>query len=227
MSIFQNEDMKIRSDLIPTILFLGTLIVAIFSCQKEATAPNLLPNQINGLFTAEETAVLSKQLNVEKFDYIRNVSTSDQYKIFLGRVLFYDTHLSQDQSVSCGSCHQQQYAFADNVALSRGANGNETDRNSISLASFGSFLAHYEDNGPIESLIENSFFWDERVGELNEQMMETFANPKEMGMELPEIGRRVESLDYAKVLYDRAFPGAQFGLEQIQSHHTEPQAFPD
>src|SRR5438067_508712 len=32
----------------------------------------------------------------------------------LGRVLFYDKNLSFDKSVSCGSCHQQQYGFADN-----------------------------------------------------------------------------------------------------------------
>jgi len=201
--------MKTRSYLIPPILFLGVVLLATFSCQKEASAPTLLllPNQIDSLFTAEEIAILSKQLDIEKFDYIRNVPIPEQYKIFLGRVLFYDTHLSEDESVSCSSCHQQKYAFADNVAFSRGANGNVTDRNSISLASFGSFAAHYEEEDQTESLVENSFFWDERVGELNEQMLETFANPKEMGMELAEIGRRVENLDYAKVLHDRAFQG--------------------
>lgn len=31
----------------------------------------------------------------------------------LGRVLFYDTRLSADNTTSCGSCHVQEHAFAD------------------------------------------------------------------------------------------------------------------
>src|SRR5262245_42596950 len=31
----------------------------------------------------------------------------------LGRVLFYDTRLSANQTVSCGSCHEQKHAFTD------------------------------------------------------------------------------------------------------------------
>ena len=30
----------------------------------------------------------------------------------LGRVLFYDTRLSANDTVSCGSCHQQRYGFS-------------------------------------------------------------------------------------------------------------------
>jgi len=50
--------------------------------------------------------------------------------IALGRMLFYDPILSIDSSISCGSCHKQQYAFADGpVALSRGVFGLATHRN--------------------------------------------------------------------------------------------------
>ncbi|HHM21587.1 MAG TPA: cytochrome-c peroxidase, partial [Bacteroidetes bacterium] len=39
-------------------------------------------------------------------------------RIDLGRQLFYDPVLSRDSTISCASCHRQEYAFADNVPLS-------------------------------------------------------------------------------------------------------------
>ena len=38
----------------------------------------------------------------------------------LGRVLFYDKELSIDRSLSCASCHQQQFAFSDTSLRSKG-----------------------------------------------------------------------------------------------------------
>lgn len=55
-------------------------------------------------------------------------------RITLGRALFYDVSLSADSTKSCASCHQQAYAFADNVALSEGIKGRKAKRNSPSLA---------------------------------------------------------------------------------------------
>ncbi|MCH7689223.1 MAG: cytochrome-c peroxidase [Planctomycetes bacterium] len=31
----------------------------------------------------------------------------------LGKVLFYDTHLSRNNTISCAACHSQHTAFAD------------------------------------------------------------------------------------------------------------------
>ena len=51
-------------------------------------------------------------------------------KATLGRVLFYDGHLSVNNVIACASCHKQQYAFADNAAFSTGFEGKLTGRNS-------------------------------------------------------------------------------------------------
>ena len=49
----------------------------------------------------------------------------------LGRVLFYDNHLSANDKVACASCHIQERAFSDPVAKSTGLeDGMETIRNS-------------------------------------------------------------------------------------------------
>jgi cytochrome c peroxidase len=47
----------------------------------------------------------------------------------LGRVLFYDTRLSANGTVSCGSCHLQQHAFADPNPFQQGVR-RQADRSS-------------------------------------------------------------------------------------------------
>lgn len=54
--------------------------------------------------------------------------------VTLGRKLFYETQLSADNSISCGSCHIQSKAFTDGRTKSIGINNQLTSRNSMSLA---------------------------------------------------------------------------------------------
>src|SRR6202008_4294078 len=57
----------------------------------------------------------------------------------LGRVLFYDRNLSVNNEVSCGSCHKQEFAFADNVRFNKGFNGIDLKRNSPSIQGIRGF----------------------------------------------------------------------------------------
>jgi cytochrome c peroxidase len=54
-------------------------------------------------------------------------------KINLGRYLFYDKQLSNNQTQSCASCHQQQRAFTDGRVHAVGSTGQEHRRNSMTL----------------------------------------------------------------------------------------------
>lgn len=54
-------------------------------------------------------------------------------KVELGRHLFYDTRLSGNQTQSCGSCHIQEHAFTDGLAVSSGSTGQPHPRGSMSL----------------------------------------------------------------------------------------------
>ena len=54
-------------------------------------------------------------------------------KVELGRHLFYDTRLSKDGTMSCGTCHQQQLAFTDGLVLPVGVTGDTVPRNTMSL----------------------------------------------------------------------------------------------
>ena len=63
-------------------------------------------------------------------------------KVELGRHLFYDERLSQNETQSCASCHEQDRAFSDGQRRPRGSTGQEVSRNSMSLANvaYGSTL---------------------------------------------------------------------------------------
>jgi len=116
----------------------------------------------------------------------------------LGRVLFYDTNLSSDNSVSCGSCHQQHLGFADDAPFSTGIMNRLTARNSLSLGAFRSFEDYSQDP-------QTTLFWDGRVDNLHDQMIQTIRNPNEMGMELNDIVNKIKNLDYYKILAQKAF----------------------
>jgi len=111
--------------------------------------------------------------------------------IALGRMLFYDPILSIDSSISCGSCHKQQYAFADGpVALSRGVFGLATHRNTP----------------PIFNLAYNKkFFWDARQNTLRELVFEPIQAHNEMAMTLPLLDRRLRRSTLYKDAFLKAF----------------------
>ena len=96
----------------------------------------------------------------------------------LGRVLFYDTRLSAEGSVSCGSCHRQRHGFSDPRRLSIGFDGEPTRRHGMSLAN-----ARYYARG--------RFFWDERAETLEAQVLAPIEDPIEMGSSLDAVEARL------------------------------------
>jgi len=54
-------------------------------------------------------------------------------RIELGKKLFFDPILSIDSTISCGSCHKQEFAFADNLAITPGVEDRLGFRNTMSL----------------------------------------------------------------------------------------------
>jgi cytochrome c peroxidase len=92
----------------------------------------------------------------------------------LGRVLFYDTRLSANNTVACASCHHQKNAFSDPNRASKGYEGKETDRNAMPLVDI-----RYYGRG--------RFFWDERARTLEEQVLMPIQSKVEMGMTLPQL----------------------------------------
>ncbi len=114
----------------------------------------------------------------------------------LGRVLFYDVNMSGGRSLSCASCHLQGNSFTDRTQFSLGTGGATTRRNSMSLVNLV-----FNENG--------RFFWDERVATLEEQAVDPFRDPIELGLPPAEVTDRILALDYYQPMFEEAFgPGA-------------------
>lgn len=116
----------------------------------------------------------------------------------LGRILFYDNKMSENNSVACASCHKQAFAFGDNEIVSIGANG-LTGRHSMRLIN-----ARFGD--------ETNFFWDERANSLEAQTTMPIRDHAEMGFsgengapDFDDLINRLEAIEYYPELFTRAF----------------------
>ncbi len=116
----------------------------------------------------------------------------------LGKFLFYDPILSQDQGFSCASCHKQERAFSDAPQrFSLGIDGSLMKRNTMPLFN----LAWYP-----------SFFWDGKAGSIEEQVFHPVRAHNEMNLSWSEAVKRIkESAFYVPKFY------AAFGNSEIDS----------
>lgn len=121
----------------------------------------------------------------------------------LGRVLFYDTRLSLNNRVSCGTCHQQALAFSDGEQFSEGFEGAMTSRNTMSL---------------VNPLTEANFFWDMRSPGIEHVVAQPILNHKEMGMEsFEDLTLKLAAVTYYEALFTEAFGDATINKARISS----------
>ncbi|MFQ5435306.1 MAG: cytochrome-c peroxidase, partial [Anaerolineae bacterium] len=88
-------------------------------------------------------------------------------KVALGRLLFFDPILSQDNERSCASCHHPDLGFSDGRTTPEGLDGTDLSRNVPTLWN----VAYV-----------NSLFWDGRVDSLEAQLLVPLTHPNEMGV---------------------------------------------
>jgi cytochrome c peroxidase len=120
----------------------------------------------------------------------------------LGRVLFYDTRLSANNTVSCGSCHVQKNAFVDPNRFSKGFEGKRTDRHAMSLVNL-----RYQ--------LRGRFFWDERAGSLEEAVLVPIRSTVEMGQDLTRLVGLLATDDTYPELFKKAFGDDTVTRERI------------
>jgi cytochrome c peroxidase len=120
----------------------------------------------------------------------------------LGRVLFYETRLSANNTTSCGSCHLQAHAFADPKPFSRGFHGAFTDRRAMPLVN-----ARYYQRA--------RFFWDERAGNLEEMVLLPIQSRIEMGQDLAQVVNTLARDAAYPLLFARAFGDKQVTSQRI------------
>ncbi len=132
----------------------------------------------------------------------------------LGRVLFYDKNLSINNTISCSSCHKQNFAFGDTAVVSAGVEGGLTIRHSMRL--INTRFAN-----------EAKFFWNERAANLNIQTTMPIVDHLEMGFSgqngrgnFATLTSKLSTINYYKELFKFTFGDTVVTENRIQNALT-------
>lgn len=128
----------------------------------------------------------------------------------LGRVLFYDTALSIDDTVSCSTCHMQNTGFSDSDVVSAGVEGGLTSRHSMRLIN-------------TQFANETNFFWDERASSHEIQETQPLQDENEHGFSgvggrpgLADLITKLEALEYYEELFTFVYGDPTITEERLQ-----------
>jgi cytochrome c peroxidase len=191
------------------------LILFHLSCNKNENSSSSDQSVIDQTFKGSiNLNQLENYSNQSKPSYItRDNSNGNQINdavATLGRVLFYDKKLSVNNSVSCRSCHKQEFAFGDTASPSKGVAGN-TSRQSMRLVN-----SRFSE--------EVRFFWDERATSLENQSTQPIKDHVEMGFSgtngdpnFANLITKLSALDYYKVLFKKGFGNEEITEQKIQT----------
>lgn len=162
------------------------------SCRKhECVKHNEQEPDINYSYNYEKSAALAAQ----------NGHTLTNAGARLGRILFYDTRLSANNTVACASCHKQELAFSDNVSFSTGFNGGFTGRNSLAV---------------INAINSKGFFWDHRTQKLEDMVLQPIKHQVEMGLDNTDfLIKKLNATSFYPRLFNEAFGRADITRENI------------
>lgn len=134
------------------------------------------------------------QLTMPIPDVMPGATNDTPSQVALGKRLYFDKRLSENNTQSCNSCHavDNGRAGVDNEPTSPGAFGKRGDRNSPTTLNAGFHMTQ---------------FWDGRAADLKEQAKGPVLNSVEMAMpsEAIVIERLTADKDYPK-MFGAAFP---------------------
>ncbi|MCB1063555.1 MAG: c-type cytochrome [Verrucomicrobiae bacterium] len=117
---------------------------------------------------------------------------SNAAKVELGRMLYYDTRLSKDRSVSCNTCHDLASYGDDGAPVSTGIAKQKGGRSAPTVYNAALHIAQ---------------FWDGRAADVEAQAIGPVLNPIEMGMPDEAFVLNVlKSIPGYVDLFKKAFP---------------------
>jgi len=183
-------------------LFAATLLT-LLACQKNSGTTDSYTAIKTTFGTKIDPANLANYANQTKPPYILKDNTAGNTitnaKATLGRVLFYDKQLSINNTIACGSCHIQKFAFGDTAIASLGVLSGRTGRHSMRLIN-----ARFS--------TEEKFFWDERAATLENQTTRPIQDHAEMGFSgqtgrpgLSDLLTKLKGIGYYQELFKFAY----------------------
>lgn len=113
-------------------------------------------------------------------------------KVALGRMLYYETRLSKNRTVSCNSCHDLASFGDDGLPVSKGIHDQVGGRSAPTVYNAAIHIAQ---------------FWDGRAADVEEQAVGPVLNPIEMGMpDEAYVLRVLNSIPGYVEAFAKAFP---------------------
>ncbi|MGA2631020.1 MAG: cytochrome c peroxidase [Terriglobia bacterium] len=121
--------------------------------------------------------------------------------VALGRRLYYDTALSVDNTLSCGTCHDPKFGFGDGEQFSDGVHKQKGNRNSSTVFNSAYYTLQ---------------FWDGRAPSLEKQAEGPVQNPVEMGHTLAGVEQRLMADPSYKAEFKKAFGSDVITYEMVE-----------
>ncbi|MEP0211973.1 MAG: cytochrome c peroxidase [Cellulophaga sp.] len=114
-----------------------------------------------------------------------NDRNPSEEKIALGKKLFFDKNLSNNQTMSCATCHLPSKGYADGLSLGNDNNKALLQRNTPTL---------------LNSIYQKAFFWDGRANTIDDQISAVFKNDKEFNTDVHRFsGNILKDTTYSKL----------------------------
>lgn len=169
--------------------YIFILFVALFaqSCKVDPKINEILP-------TDDLREIVPEGWPTPVYSFANNPIKEEVF--VLGRSLFYDPILSKDNTISCGSCHQQFVAFTQaDHQFSHGINDQLGNRNAPALFNMNWF---------------KKFMHDGRINHIEVQPIGPIENPIEMGESFANVLQKLG----ASTKYRQLFKNA-YGTEEV------------
>ena len=121
-------------------------------------------------------------------------------RVELGWYLFFDSRLSANGRVSCGTCHSPEHAFAGGEPPPFGVTGKPLRRRAPTV---------------INRAYGRSQFYDGRAATLEAQILGPITDPDEMGTTPQATAEAIARIAGYAPLFERAFGGTQISFDRI------------
>lgn len=127
---------------------------------------------------------------------------SNPEKIELGKKLFYDTHLSKNNTRSCASCHDPEKAFTDGLKVASDLAGSPLLRNTPSLNYAGFYHGQ---------------FWDMRQADIESLTTSVIENQEEMHGNMADILKMVQTDEHYATLFKEIYKDTKIEGWHVQN----------
>lgn len=111
-------------------------------------------------------------------------------KIKLGKQLYFDKRLSDDNTISCASCHDPAKGWSNGEAVATGVGGAKGGRSAPTI---------------INSAYTGMHFWDGRAKSLEDQALGPIQNPIEMKMKMDVCVEKLNKIEGYKKQFQEVF----------------------